>query len=143
MKEFFAKLGYKLRVFMTGRTGPDELYRFLNMAALVLIIIDIFVRNEIANAVLFGAAILLLLVAIFRAFSKNAAKRRAENAKYLAVRGKVTGWFKLQRDKVKFRKTHVFRTCPNCKRTLRLPRKKGEHSVTCPVCKTKFSVKVR
>lgn len=143
MKDFLTKLGYKIRVFMTGRAGPDELYRFLNMAALVLIVIDIFVRNEIANAVLFGAAMLLLIVAIWRAFSKNVQKRRAENAKYLAVRAKVTGWFKLQRDKIQFRKTHVFRTCPNCKRTLRLPRKKGEHTVTCPVCQTKFHVSVK
>lgn len=143
MKNFFANLGVKFRTFMIGRSGPDELYRFLNILALIVLVVNLFVRNSIASTVLYVLVLALIGAALFRAFSKNVQKRRAENAKYLAVRGKIVGRFRLLSDKIKFRKTHVFRTCPNCKRTLRLPRKKGEHSVTCPICKTKFTVKVR
>jgi hypothetical protein len=31
--------------------------------------------------------------------------------------------------------------CPHCKANLRLPRKKGKHSVVCPRCKERFEVK--
>lgn len=44
---------------------------------------------------------------------------------------------KLPRDK-----DHVYRTCPECKANIRLPKKKGAHSVRCPRCSTLFDVKI-
>ncbi|MFR2916862.1 MAG: hypothetical protein ACLTKQ_08005 [Acutalibacteraceae bacterium] len=46
------------------------------------------------------------------------------------------------RDKWAFRKTHVFKKCPGCKAVLRLPRKKGKHTVNCPHCHKNFTVHV-
>ena len=46
------------------------------------------------------------------------------------------------RDKWTFRKTHVFKKCPGCKAVLRLPRKKGKHTVNCPHCHKNFTVHV-
>jgi len=34
------------------------------------------------------------------------------------------------------------RTCPNCRATIKLPRKKGKHTCTCPKCRVDFKVKV-
>jgi uncharacterized CHY-type Zn-finger protein len=40
------------------------------------------------------------------------------------------------------RKTHVYIKCGVCKKTLRLPKVKGEHTVKCPNCANKFKVKI-
>ena len=35
---------------------------------------------------------------------------------------------------------HIFRQCPYCSATLRLPRQKGKHTVKCPRCSKSFGV---
>ena len=35
----------------------------------------------------------------------------------------------------------MYKKCPKCKQKLRLPLKKGIHTVKCPNCKEKFEVK--
>ena len=70
----------------------------------------------------------------FRTMSRNIAKRRAENQKFC-------NFFKLRKNKFRDRKTHVYRKCPSCKAVLRLPKAKGKHTVSCPKCKNKFSVR--
>ena len=67
---------------------------------------------------------------------------RLVNNKYLSISNKFMAKFRLQKDKWNNRKTHVYRTCPNCKATIKLPRKKGKHTCTCPKCRVDFSVKV-
>ena len=37
-------------------------------------------------------------------------------------------------------KEHIYRECPACGATLRLPRKQGKHTVLCPRCGNKFGV---
>lgn len=44
--------------------------------------------------------------------------------------------------KIKDDKEHVIAICPNCKKKIRLPNKKGNHGVCCPICKTDFRVKI-
>ncbi len=39
-------------------------------------------------------------------------------------------------------KDHVYRICPACRANIRLPKKKGAHSVRCPRCSTLFDVKI-
>lgn len=39
-------------------------------------------------------------------------------------------------------KDHVYRICPACRANIRLPKKKGAHSVRCPRCGTLFDVKI-
>lgn len=143
MKNFFRNLGYKLQNSLVGRNGPDDLYRLMNIVALIIIMLDLFIRNRIASAILYIVALGLIVASICRVYSKNVSKRRQENYKYVVFKNNIKSKFKLLSDKWKYRKTHIFRTCPNCKKTLRLPKKKGEHTVTCPICKTKFSVKVK
>ncbi len=143
MKKFFENLGYKMQRFMIGRYGVDELYRFSLIIYIVLILINAFVRNNIANIVLYVITTAFLIFTFFRVFSKNISARRNENNKYLKCKNKVTTYTNLQKNKWKFRKTHIFKKCPNCKRTLKLPRKSGKHTVNCPVCHQSFEIKVR
>jgi formamidopyrimidine-DNA glycosylase len=94
-------------------------------------------------SVLLVIPFIILIYAIFRVFSKNITKRRIENNKYLKIQNKVKSYFKFLSNKWKFRKTHILKKCPNCKSVLRLKKKKGNHTVVCPHCKTKFEIKIK
>ncbi|MBR2012897.1 MAG: hypothetical protein IJ995_01600 [Clostridia bacterium] len=121
---------------MAGRYGVDQLGRALLWVYLGLAIVALVVRP------LYYMALALMVWMMFRIFSKNIYKRQSENQKYLRLSGKVRGWFALQKNKFRDRKTHRYRRCPYCKATLRLPNKKGKHTVCCPKCKKDFQVKI-
>ena len=131
------KLKYKFALFMQGRYGIDDFYKFLLAIYTVLLILNCFIRS----ARIYLALLLLLFYIFFRVFSKNIASRQKENAKYLILKRKV-GIF-LQGTKKRFSdKDHVYRRCPHCKATLRFPRKKGAHDAVCPKCRKKLKVKI-
>ncbi len=128
----------KLARFMYGRYGTDELYRFLTIAFYVIFFLNIF----LGSVVLYGLTLGILIFATYRTFSKNILRRREENMKYLSIKRKVTDFFKLQKNKWRDRKTHVYKKCPHCRAVLRLPKSRGKHSVRCPGCSNSFDVKI-
>lgn len=132
------KFRNKIAQFMYGRYGVDTLYHVIFASALVLMIVNAFVGSIILSIF----ELLLVFLALFRFFSRNIYKRQRENQVFCRFFRRIKGWFVLQRNKFKNRKTHVFRKCPNCKNQLRLPKQKGEHTVNCPCCKNKFQVKI-
>lgn len=127
---------------MVGRNGPDNLFRFCVWVSLAVAIISIFILNpwvQLAFTVLYYA---ILGYALFRMLSKNVYKRRLENSKYLAAAEKVKSFFRRKKNQFRDRKTHVYKKCPHCKATLRLPKKKGKHTVSCPKCRQNFEIKI-
>ena len=141
------KLKNALYRFMYGRYGTDNLSRailwcYSGVLILYLILYVVFGftmgENALAMTILhvcyFLVAGALVYLLIFRMFSRNIAKRRAENEKFC-------GFFKLRKNIYRDRKTHVYRKCPKCRAVLRLPRSKGKHTVVCPRCKERFEVK--
>lgn len=128
----------KLARFMYGRYGADELSRFSFAAWFALIIINIFLRSTIVYLL----EIALLIWLYYRILSRRTEKRRAENTVYLNCRNKVKGFFRIQKLKFRDRKTHCYRKCPVCKKMLRLPKRKGKHTVCCPQCRNDFQVKI-
>ena len=124
---------------MYGRYGPDNLYNFLTVTYLIIAVVNAFLRSAIV-AVL---ELVLIFYVLFRFFSRNIYKRSEENRKYLSVKSKINGFFTLSRQKARERKTHIYKKCPLCKSVLRLPRKKGKHTVKCPRCAHRFDIKVR
>ena len=126
--------------FMQGRNGPDAYYSFLMIVCIVLIVVGMFLRG-IAELIVSFLYLSVMFYAIFRLFSKNLYKRRKENADFLRFVKNFKGFFRLQRDRFRDRKTHVYRKCPSCKAVLRLPKAKGKHFVVCPRCKHRFSVR--
>ena len=122
--------------FMAGRYGVDALNQGLMILYFVLLVAGLFWWP----ITVLGYAALVWLV--FRMFSRNIYKRQQENLKYLKVKNKFTGFWGLQKRKWQDRKTHRYRKCPHCKATVRLPFKKGKHTVCCPKCKTDFQVKI-
>lgn len=124
---------------MYGRYGPDNLYNFLTVTYLIVAIVNMFLRSAIIAAL----ELVLIFYVFFRFFSRNIYKRSQENRKYLAIKGKVKGFFTLSRQKARERKTNIYKKCPACKSVLRLPRTKGKHTVKCPRCAHRFDMRVR
>jgi hypothetical protein len=133
MKQRFAK-------FMYGRYGMDELSKFLSYAGLAVLIVSMFLPQSV-KTIVFLLAVLLVALTYFRSFSKNIEKRRAENAKYLQRRQRVTDALRLRREMWKQRKSFKFFKCPSCKAVLRVPKGKGKLRIVCKKCGTAFEKK--
>lgn len=143
------KFREKLARFLYGRYGADSLYNALFICELILLfigtILNILGKVEPAlsaiSIFLYFAALGLMIFAMYRFFSRNIAKRRRENQAWLNFKAKFrrTGKTHLPPDT----SDHIFRSCPHCRATLRLPREKGKHEVKCPRCEKRFAVKVK
>ena len=125
----------KLQRFMMGRYGTDDFSKFLLGTTLALWIINIFVNST----VLYSWALLLLFYSYYRMFSRNLAKRRQENAKFLDIKRKILSKLNLGKFQRKDHKTHHIYRCPTCRQKIRIPRGKGRICITCPKCKTEFT----
>ena len=123
--------------FMAGRYGSDQLSRFLSIASLVLIVLNLFLRRNVLW--LLGVAALVLVY--LRMFSKNHDRRRRENERYLQLKNKLTFGFRNWLDRQKQRRDYVFFRCPACHAMLRVPRGKGKIRVTCRKCGNAFERK--
>ena len=134
----------RLRKFMEGRYGADELNRFLTVCGWVLLLIG-FVLSGIDNKVtlIVGSVLVtlswaVLIYSLFRTFSQRTQERASENYKYFVCKNKVLGWFRRLRTRWQDRKTHRYYRCPQCRATVRVPRGKGKIRITCPKCKHQF-----
>lgn len=142
MKKFLQNISLKLRRFMYGRYGTDELFRALTILYLIIIIIASITGrfSRPAYYVFYSLSVLVIVFTFYRAFSKNISARNKENQKYLVILNKVRAYFNLQKDKFSQRKTHKFVKCSQCKKTLRLPKNKGKLKVNCPHCNNEFII---
>lgn len=138
---FFQKIGNAVARFMYGRNGGDHLGLALVWAAIALNIVNIFIKSDAAYLVVNLVSTALMVWAIFRMFSKNLQKRRAENAKFLEkvwwpVKRRLGAAKQQAKDK-----DHKYFTCPNCRTVCRVPRGKGKIVITCPKCRTRIQGK--
>ena len=134
----FNRIRDALQRFMYGRRGMDKLGQFTFIVYIVLFVLNMITRNMI----LYYLELIVCFLFLYRALSKNLTKRYQENSSYLEMRDKIARFFRIQKRRWTDRKTHVYRKCPYCKTTIRLPRIKGTHATTCPKCKRDFYVKV-
>ena len=130
------KFGDRYIKFMKDRYLIDELYKFLLLICFVLLVINTFVSNNIIR--LFE--VLLIVIIFYRYMSKNIKLRKKENDKYLEIKDKIIKLFDYNKKKYKDRNTHMYKKCPKCKQKIRLPLKKGKHTVKCPNCGNRFDV---
>ena len=127
----------KIQKFMYGRYGTDELYNFLFKLYIVLLIIDLFVKWW----GLLYLELLVVIIMLYRMFSKNISRRKKENKKFLNIKNAVMKpfctWNKQVRDK-----NNIYKKCNKCKTVIRLPLPSsyGIKHVKCPKCKKKLSV---
>lgn len=134
---FFDKFRAAVSRFMSGRYGSDQLN--LTMVIGALIVTTIGSLSGVYFLTL--AADALLLLAIFRMFSKDRYRRAHENQVYLEktqkARRAATEWV----NRVKNSRKYHYYTCPKCKQRLRVPRGVGNITITCKQCGTKFDKK--
>ena len=119
---------------MYGRNGADQLSYATLALAIAADVVQTFVRSDLTKRGLGIISLMLLFLTFWRMFSKNLAKRRAENQKFLE---KV--WWPLRRKNRDARqraadKEHKYFTCPTCRTVCRVPRGKGKIVITCPKC---------
>ena len=125
--------------FMYGRNGVDALNWALFALELALSVVCSFVRVRTVASVLSFLSFVLMFIVLIRIFSRNLARRQAENAKFLtwwtpkanAIRGA-----KARRAD----KAHKYVRC-SCGAYCRVPRGVGKVELTCPKCGKKKVVK--
>lgn len=126
-----------VRNFMSGRNGSDQLCLALILLGIVLILL-----GSITNLVIIDyLGLASYIYSLFRMFSRNLVKRRAENEKYLAFRRNFKTNISQFFARLKNSKQYKYFRCPQCKARLRLPRKVGEVTVTCGKCHHQFKQK--
>ncbi len=123
-----------LRKFMQGRYGVDQLNKFLLVVFVALSFAFMITRYSILNII----SLVILFFLYFRIFSKNINKRLLENRKYLEFSRPYRNALNKQIRKFKDRKDYRYFKCPNCEKSLRVPKGKGMIQITCPNCKTKI-----
>ena len=111
--------------FMAGRYGHDRLNLTMLVVGCVLCFVQMLVPSGI-GVVMTILSEALLILSLFRCFSRNTYKRYNENRKFL-----------LLIDRVKDR-SHRYYACPKCRQTVRVPKGKGKIAITCPKCREKF-----
>ena len=126
-----------VRNFMIGRNGADQLSMAMLIAGIVLSLLTSITKLAIFNFL----GLIILVLTIFRMFSRNLEKRRAENQKFVNFRANFGTNAKQLMNRLKNMKKYKYFKCPQCGALLRLPRKVGEVTVTCGKCKNQFKQK--
>lgn len=80
---FFQRIGNALSRFMYGRNGIDQLGLTGLWTAIILDVVNLFIKNQTVYLILSTLATVLTVWILFRVFSRNLPKRRAENAWFM------------------------------------------------------------
>lgn len=146
--------------FMSGRYGMDDFGRFLNIVTMAIILIS-FVGSFFFwfFSFFWYVGLILMIYSYFRMFSRNFAKRSAENDWYCRVfKRKNTGYngygqnyynnsygsanrgqaMTNEQKKAADKRTHKIYKCPNCAQKIRVPKGKGKICIKCPTCRIEF-----
>ena len=131
----------KIEALMRGRNGIDRLNRNLIWIYLLLFIAGMFFAPQegglsSTNLVIDGILMIILVIILLRAFSKNINKRREECEKW------STFWWRFRTGNTdkNYSYTNAFKyvTCERCTTTSRVPAGKGKIIVICPKCETRI-----
>ena len=128
----------KLRSFLWGRYGIDQLYYGLLVLYVLLTVLRMIFDLEFLSFI----AMVVLILAFLRVLSKNHGARQKENRVFLKLWAPVKTELVLIRDRFRDKKNARYRHCRHCRAILKLPVKKGGHTVVCPRCRKRFSVHI-
>ncbi|MCL1854259.1 MAG: hypothetical protein FWF86_00875 [Clostridia bacterium] len=134
---FWHKIKQAIRSYMAGRYGSDTLNRTLLRLGIVLYLLGALLR---LNALLLPGLAAYITCA-FRMFSRNRAKRSAEERRYLAWKNRRNKQWKQAKARFRNRKEFTYFKCPGCRAWLKLPRGAGVVTVTCGRCQNSFTQK--
>lgn len=117
--------------FMNNRYQDDELYYFMFKIYIIILFINLFIKDNILNII----NVILAIIILFRYLSKDIKKRKQENILFLKYRNifinKINNIKKFVLDK-----NHIYRKCDKCKTIIKLPlpNNRGIKKVKCPEC---------
>lgn len=134
---FLYRLKQAIYSFMYGRRGIDRLGIVLMVSYFIISIVMGFFEGFVAM-VLYLLSLVVFIYFLYRFLSRDLTKREKENQKTIYFLNRAKNIFKKDYNNV----NKVIRKCPECKAKIRLPKRKGKHSVTCPRCKVIFNVKI-
>lgn len=123
----------RFKKWMVGRYGTDQLSLALLGLGIFLYLITLPIHLPIK-----WIAVLPIFLCYYRVFSKNVYKRQQENFKFIRFYTPLLKRYQLYLRRFKERKTHRYYKCPDCKQTLRVPKGKGNITITCPKCQKHF-----
>ncbi|PXV84607.1 hypothetical protein C8E03_12410 [Lachnotalea glycerini] len=124
----------KIRHFMAGRYGVDELTRFILLLDCLLMVFSLLLRNSVMNFI----CIFLILLCYLRMFSKNYSQRFKENQMYLKYYDRFANKYASVKYAIQQHGIYHIYKCPSCKQKIRIPKGKGKISITCPKCNKQF-----
>lgn len=125
--------------FMYGRNGVDALSWALVVLEVVLSLLSAFIHMRGVSQALYFVSTALMFVVLLRIFSRNLARRQAENAKFLT-------WWTPKANAIRGArarradKAHKYVRC-SCGAYCRVPRGVGKIELTCPKCGRKKVIK--
>lgn len=119
---------------MAGRYGVDQLSLVLLVLSIVLSIPGTLFDLVFLRVI----SLLAIILCYFRILSKNTYKRQQENFKFIRFYTPLMNKAKQKYYRLTQLKKYKYFKCPHCHQTLRVPRKKGKLTVTCPKCKHSF-----
>ena len=125
--------------FMYGRNGVDALSWALVVLEVVLSLLSSFIHVRGVSQALYFVSTALMFVVLLRIFSRNLARRQAENAKFLT-------WWTPKANAIRGArarradKAHKYVRC-SCGSYCRVPRGVGKIELTCPKCGRKKVIK--
>lgn len=131
------KFKHALERFMSGRYGVDNLNNFIFGSALFVYVMNgFFIRSIIVSVV----SQMMLLIVIWRMFSKSWYKRQLENNKYLMITRpiRLRVLCMVRQFKDPDRRYYV---CPKCTQIVRVPKNRGKIEIDCPKCHHTFEKK--
>ena len=129
-----SKFRNALSRFMYGRNGVDALSWALVVLEVVLSLLSSFIHVRGVSQALYFVSTALMFVVLLRIFSRNLARRQAENAKFL------TWWTPKANATRRADKAHKYVRC-SCGAYCRVPRGVGKIELTCPKCGRKKVIK--
>jgi NADH pyrophosphatase NudC (nudix superfamily) len=124
----------KLERFMRGRYGQDELNRFLSVSALILCGISLITRHLVLSSL----SMILVIVCLFRSFSRNTGARFREAESYFKLKSAMLRFLGNTMERLRQYRTHRIFTCPSCGQRCRVPKGKGRIRITCKRCGARF-----
>ena len=138
---FLKKIGNALARFMYGRNGADQLGLTTIWAVLLLDVVNMFIRQQTVHLIISFLSTVLLVIAVYRVFSRNLQKRRAENARFLE---KV--WWPIKRraagnKQQRTDKEHKYFTCPTAGRCAACRGARGRSSSPAPSAAARSTAK--
>ncbi len=128
----------RLARFMQGRYGIDQFTNFLVFSALVMLVLEMFIKVPFMRFLLNTLSIAAIIYSYFRMLSRNHNKRYSENERYMKFHNGVKFFIARQKSHMQQRKTHHIYKCPQCRQSIRVPKGKGRIAITCPKCHTEF-----